>query len=247
MQTITSSVIVCKALGLEPDGVPAKSEGDCAYCGLHIAVGDPMVPFQAGAAFMDDHSLAAKGSGMVCGHCAQVLSADSLRQTGYGMFHAGGVMLFRKWGDIAAAILNPPDTPFVAVYATANNQHMAWRAPVNFSRDLIYVRVGLRDLKIRRPILDKIIESARFLGDAMVEADKIKVDGNKTLPNPFITFSRDLKDPATGVYRNLLFHQDFWKDEFEPHVRLLNSMTLGELWALRFILTPGAGQDTQPV
>lgn len=89
-QTLTSSVIVTQALGLEPDGISATKAGSCAYCGLSISPGDLVVPFQAGPSFMDDHSLAAKGSDMTCGHCAQLMSVEWLRETGFGVFHAGG-------------------------------------------------------------------------------------------------------------------------------------------------------------
>lgn len=240
MKNQTSSVVIAAALGLSPDGVPAKKEGDCAYCGLRIHEGDPHVPFQAGPAFMDDHSLAAKGSDMVCGCCAQLLSAESLRATGYGVFHSGGVMPFRKWADITAALRNPPESPFVAVYATANNQHMAWRAPVNYSRDLFYVRVGLRDLKIRRPVLLRAVDACVRLGEYM----GVKPT-EKSLAHPFAVLSNNLKDPAHEVMRRngdkatLEESAAALPDDFA----LVSGLTLGETWGLRFLLSPNAGKE----
>ena len=239
---ITSSAIVARALGLEPDGVASKHAGHCAYCGQDINIGDPVTPFQVGPAFMDSLTLAARGSTLVCGNCTQLLGAEALRKSGYGVFHSGGVMPFRKWADVAHALNNPPEPPFVVLYATANNQHMAWRAPVTFSRDLIYVRVGLRDLKIRRPYLENAIRSAIYLGEEMIAAGLLK-PGAKTLPHPFVTLSPDLKEPASGVFRPKLFSEDFWKPQYESHLNTLEGMTTGELWALRFIMTPGAGQE----
>ena len=239
---LTSSMVVTRALGWEPDGVPSKYSGRCAWCGLSIREGDLSVPFSAGPSFMDDLTLASRGSGMTCGYCARLLSAEGLRASGYGMFHAGGVLPFRKWADIARAIQNPPEPPFVALYATANNQHMGWRAPVNLSRDLFYVRVGLRDLKIRRNELLKTVESCNRLGEAM----GVKPTA-KSLSHPFAFLSSDLKDAGHGRLRNPKENGFAALSANLPvDAERIFGLTLGETWALRFLLSPNAGtQETQ--
>lgn len=241
---LTSSVIVAKAAGLVPDGIKAKEPGVCAYCGLEIAVGDLSAPFSPSSAFMDDVTLAARGSAVACGHCSAVMGADALRATGYGVFSESGVMPFRKWADVASALRSPPETQFVAVFATANNQHMAWRAPVNFSRDLFYVRVGLRDLKIRRAILIDAVDVCERVAKAFgVEAT------DRTRAHPFVTLSSDLKDPRHGQLISSLYRPK--KDQSpEEHavllikhradINFLLNLTLGETWALRFLLDTGA-------
>lgn len=240
---ISSSVIVAKALGYMPEGVPAKQDGACAFCGLHIAEGDLSSPFSVSPAFMDDLSLAAKGSDMTCGHCAPLMTAAALRETGYGVFTHNGVRPFRKWGEIATALANPPDEPFVMLYATANNQHMAWRAPVNFSPDLFYVRVGLRDLKIRHAILMRAVEVSQKVANVFgYEATE------KTLAHPFTRLSSDLKEIG---HSSLRVYSPSKKEVEEGHyekvaqhqedIDFLMNLTLGETWALRFLLTPGAG------
>lgn len=235
MLSLTSSVIVTQALGLRPDGVNAEHEANCAYCGLHISQGDLYTNFFAGQSFMDGHSLASKGSPYICGHCAVLLSAKALRATGYGAFHAGGVMPFRKWVEIAAALTEPPPVPFVMCYATANSQHMAWRLPVNYSRDLYYVRVGLRDLKIRRPKLLAAVQTLQRMGEQIG-----RTPTEKTLAHPFTTLSNDLKDPHTT---NLV--AEVWKRCDRKDIQDILNLTTGELWALRFLLTPGAGNEDE--
>lgn len=240
-----SSTIVLRALGWAPDGVPAKKEGTCAYCGQPIHVGDLHVRFSAGPAFMDDLSLADRGSGMTCGYCVPLLSRDGLMASGYGVFsERGGVTPFRKWADIAAALREPPEPPFVAVYATANNQHMAWRAPVNLSRDLFYIRVGLRDLKIRRPMLLDAVGQCQKIGEFM------RVPPTpKSLSHPFVVLSSDLKD---GQHTRLRYRGP---KEDDPSLEdamaalpdafsALFNLTLGESWGLRFLLSPGAGTSS---
>lgn len=244
MNTLTSSMIVTKALGFKPDGIPAPHDGNCAFCGLEIKKGDPYVKFRVGPAFMDEHSFAVKGSGMTCGYCVHLCSSSVMIDCAYGAFNLDGVRPFRKWRDIANALYEPPEPPFVMTYATANNQHMAWRAPVNLSRDLFYVRVGLRDLKIRRPILLKAVEICQKLGEAIGRKATTKTPkGGKTytvtLPHPFIHLSNDLKKINHGQLDRKLFkpeHRDLIQD-----INFIHGLTLGETWALLFLLTPGAG------
>lgn len=246
MSVLSSSKVVADALGLEPDGIPAERDGHCAFCGHEIKKGDPYVPFAVGGAFMDDLTLANRGSDMTCGYCPHVLSAEGLRTTGYGVFSASGARPFRKWGDIAESLKNPPEPPFVMVYATANNQHMAWRAPVSLSRELFYVRVGLRDLKIRRQKMLDAVAACERVGLKMGYKPDPK---RKTLVNPFRTLSSDLKDPNhadLSVAINQPNRPEFahLKDdhEYQDDLKFLMGLTLGETWGLRFILTPNAGQ-----
>lgn len=345
----TSSVVVAGALGVQPDGVAAEVSGTCALCGLPISVGDLNAPLVLGSGFMDDLSMAGRGSKIVCGFCTPLLTADNLRKTGYGVFSISGVLPFRKWADIAEAISNPPEPPFVMVYATANNQHMAWRAPVSYSKELFYVRVGLRDLKIRKPVLGRALDTCQFLGKAMalksrigrilglaafpkkemdeatmealsIETGKAQAEecgdalaatgrgGHllptkrefmeryssscwrladqpellldcldrfeallaichpssdamkelralrkdivspptttaKTLPNPFAVLAPDLKDALHGLLKPQALDPLF-ATVFAEELASIVALTAGEVWALKFLLTPGAGQAT---
>lgn len=248
MKTWSPSQIVATALGLAPDGTPAKGEARCGYCGAMINPGDMCIPFSAGAGFMDDLSLAARGSAWTCGYCAVLLGVEGLRASGYGMFSLDdGVLPFRKWGDIARALENPATPPFVAVYATANNQHMAWRAPVNLSRDVFYVRVGLRDLRIRRPFTLRAVEAAVKIGEFMGIAPT-----KSSLPHPYAMLSSDLKDHGHGQLRasatskskgRVLLHEA--REALPEEFTYLDNLTLGETWAMRFLLSPNAGQKAE--
>ena len=244
--SLTSSVIVSSAMGYAPQGVPAKQDGVCGYCGLHIAKGDLCTPFAPSPAFMDDLSLAARGSELTCGHCAPLMSAEALRGTGHGVFTMNDVAPFRKWADIASALMIPPeDEPFVMTYATANNQHMAWRAPVNYSSERFYVRVGLRDLLIRHQILMEAVNVSERVAEAFGIAPT-----KKTFAHPFGALSSDLKE--IGHASLSIFRQPKREDAAEhanklvankQEIDFLLNLTLGETWALRFLLSPDAGSD----
>lgn len=243
---ITSSVVIAQAMGLEPDGVVSEASGICAMCGLQILPGTPRVPTRFTQSFTDDLSLVSRGSPCTCGYCARLTASDALRATGFGVFSGAGVAPFRKWKDVAQALMEPPEPPFVMTYATANNQHMAWRSPVNHSRDMFMVRVGLRDLRIRRPMLSQAVTACALLGTLPGVKSKTASAARKTLDNPFVSMSPDLKDPTHGRLHPGL-HSDeakaAWTPEHTQALALIHGLTLGESWALRFILTPGAGSE----
>lgn len=243
---LTSSVVVARALGAAPDGVRATAAGVCACCGLAIAVGDMAAPFAVSQSFVDDLSLAARGSPVMCGYCAALMTVEYLRQSGYGAFGADGAHPFRKWADIAAAMLEPPEPPFVMVYATANNQHMAWRAPVNLSREQYYVRVGLRDLRVRRSRLREAVEACRVVGEKLASLRGSK-PSQKTLPHPYRALSSDLKDPMHGAFA-WMTQSSVYRESESPQERaaleMLRGLSLGETWGLRFVLSRAVEDET---
>jgi CRISPR type IV-associated protein Csf1 len=247
LSTVKSSEVICRSMGLAPLGVPAGKDGVCALCGAVIHVGDLQAPLSLGQAFMDDLYLAARGSQITCGWCVPCMGKEGLMTTGYGAFSTSAEpMPFRKWGDIAKALLNPPEPPFVMVYATANNQHMSWRAVVNYSKDMFYVRVGLRDLKIRRNILVDAIQDCVLLGNALEDAKALKpgkkaaASVRKTLQHPFANLSPDLKDVDHATFRPNVYKVVSEIPELQAALDRLIALTLGESWALRFVLAIAA-------
>ncbi len=284
MTAITSSQIVIAGLGWEPDGVPATGQAHCAACGADIQPGGLRNPLSLGSAFMDDLSLADRQSSHICGWCAPLFSAQALIDTSHGVFSRDGKRGFRQWADILFSLVSPPEPPFVMLYATANNQHMAWRAPVNHSADLYYVRVGLRDLRIRRRVLgpavkavirlgaaarieksqtaaptptpEEVLAGMAWLADfpleqpddytALAEAMKIAEKGRRMLPHPFIYGSGSSKKDDGGLSSGLK-SGGFGKmvraavklradTAFAEDFTLINTLSLGETWALQFLL-----------
>lgn len=250
---LSSSAIVCRALGLMPNGVPMKEEGVCCMCGTGLHPGDLFTQTSLGDGFTDGPDMALPGGKCTCGDCTTMMRMKPLMDSGYGVFTEKKHIPFRKWDDITNALLNPPEEPFVACYATSKSQHMAWRSPVNYSREAFRVRVGSRSLLIRRqrlidaPVICARVANAAFESVSENKAKKKATTGKgKTLPNPFITLSPDLKEINHGVLHPLvgkaLKAQVY--PEITTDVQWLNTLTAGELWALRFILTPGAGKQS---
>ncbi|MCW5323651.1 hypothetical protein D5039_21650 [Verminephrobacter aporrectodeae subsp. tuberculatae] len=131
-------------------------------------------------------------------------------------------------------------------YATANNQHMGWRAPVNESRDVFMVRVGLRDVLVRRHVLRRAVDACELLGNLPGVKPKVAKAARRTLPNPYTFISSDLKDAGHAKLNPGLFSdaaRQAWTTAHTDALELLRALSLGETWALRFVLTPGAGGD----
>jgi CRISPR type IV-associated protein Csf1 len=209
--------------------------------------------------------LAAPGSNDICGWCAVVTGKDGLRAAAYGVFSSAGVTPFRTWLSIKSVLLDPPAPPFVAVYATKNNQHMAWRAPISFSRDLFYVRVGDDSLLIRRSILnDALAASSRlraaldqyWLDRAAAAGRKLKPlseaaqlrakSARRVVPHVFVRLASDLKDPEHGVIIPTIYQiPNIREGEASADLRLLENLTLGELWAMTFVTYLGAAEATE--
>jgi len=258
------SQIVVEALGWLPDGVPSKAHCTCVCCGVHISPGDLWAPISFKRGFVDTSSFAAPGSIDMCGWCAVVTGVEGLQRSARGIFSAAGVTPFGVWLAMKAALLDPPEPPFVALYATKNNQHMAWRAPISFNRDLFYVRLGEDSLLIRRPILLEALEASSRLRVALDEyfqkkktssgsksspaGDALKLrakSARRVVPHVFLRLSSDIKDADHGVINPALYKLDGIRDgKMGDDIRLLETLTLGELWALTFVTYLGSSEET---
>lgn len=249
--SFSSSYIVRVSLGLSPVGTPAISACQCCMCGAHIAASQLANKAAFSSGFTDDLSLVKRGKNqVVCGDCQALCTVEGLRNSGFGAFSVQGYLPFRKWADVAFALLNPPPAPFVMCYATAKSQHMAWRAPVNQSPDLFRVRVGLQDLQIRRQrlleapaVCQRVAEAIE--GHKSSKPKKASLSVKKTLPNPFLMLAPDLKDPMQGRLNPHVLTLECAEsppyEKFHEDMQFLRTLSKGEVWALRFILTPNAG------
>ncbi len=254
---ISPSRIVRQSIGLEAEGIPMTGEGVCCMCGVHLHVGDLFNKASFSAKFTDDVDMAVRGGHFICGDCSTLMGAVGLRESGYGVFSVGERRPFRKWADIADVLVNPPKPPFVACYATSKNQHMAWRAPVNYSQEAYRVRVGARSLLIRRQRLLDAPAICERVANAISSASGKKPPKSaalrKTLPHPFVSLASDLKDTLHGLLKPSVMEvlKSAAYPEVASDVQWLRTLTVGETWALRFVLTPGAGtpgaEQTHPV
>jgi CRISPR type IV-associated protein Csf1 len=129
-------------------------------------------------------------------------------------------------------------------YSTAKNQHMVWRSPVNYSQELFYVKVGLRNLKIRREVLLRAIEAGDKVGKIFALGEK--VNGRS---NPLVDSGMDARSLQSYGLGKLRIDPNRKNDKHDPiyeeklaatsseRAFLETGLTLGELWALPFFLS----------
>lgn len=202
------------------------------------------MPFKVGASFTDDLSLSCRGAQLMCGYCVAFMDKEILQRNSAGAYGADGVKPFRKWNDIAACLISPPEPPFVMFYATSKSQHMAWRSPVNFSQTAFWVRVGLRDLLVRKSVLLNAKNACRILAELLYPTGQRA--GLKSEPHPYLSLSSDLKDVNHGRINpriaSMISSENATGDQRDA-LTFLRNLSLGESWALRFILTPKIALD----
>lgn len=235
------SEIGSRALGLRAEGLPAKNAGVCALCGVAIAVGDFCLPAKYGPGFVDAPTLAARHSPYFCGWCPAMMTVEYLRATKIAAFSLAGALPFSGWADVARVLMEPPEPPFILMRGTKNNQHMIWRTPVSYSRDYYYARVGLMDVSIRRPILAPALAAGRRLEEALMVHRE--ATGQPIYNGPghvFASLNPDLEGAAEGhakIRSDVANAPWAASGQSAYDLALLRSLSLGETWALRFIIT----------
>ena len=245
---VSPSRIAIEALGIAPEGAPSKVDGCCAMCGTHISVGDICAPLRISQKFVDENCFAAPGSKIICGACASLQGKDALSSTWQGVLSMAGARPFARWMEIKASLLDPPEPPFVAVYGTSRQQHMVWRAPISYSRELFYVRVGMENLLIRRAILQPALAASsrlrsRLEEDRAARKKPKRVAASSVIPHAFARLSSDLKDVAHGGLNPAILAATWAKEKpYTDDIALLRSLTLGETWAMNFVTYLGKAE-----
>ncbi|HVT36006.1 MAG TPA: type IV CRISPR-associated protein Csf1 [Nevskiaceae bacterium] len=222
--------LVCEVAGLKPLYTSkAEAAGHCAWCARHIEQGARCSTFIAPVTFNDWPILGCLTSSMLCGWCRRVQEQGKPFMQTYGraVVSRSGFFAFASNNDRAAFFVNPPKPPFIVVNITAQQQHIYWKAPVNFSRDLLRIQFGDRLLTIRRQrALDAAADIVNYLTDPANHV--VRPGTRKAVPPRFpISIDRDLEAPNCGEV----------SPDVPPALRqTLGSLTTGELFALTCIV-----------
>ncbi|EQD52305.1 CRISPR-associated protein, Csf1 family, partial [mine drainage metagenome] len=143
-----------------------------------------------------------------------------------------GVFKFASNDQQAAMLLNPPATPFAAIFSTKQQQHMIWRTPVSLSRDFFMVRVDGDVLTIRHPILMDALRIYKFAEKVMT--DTVPAGRKKSLKGPAALFDRELQSSKMGMLRpdvDALMRET----GNDAVIDQLHNLSMGEWWALNVI------------
>lgn len=238
---LTGSILALQAAGQEPEDGPVEAEpGECCLMcarllksGEHVYLADNVLEKKS---FTNWSSLALpyqrgkgrrKSSAKVCRWCREVMRPPWTQKLGKAVIDRNGVWRFSKNCEIAHWLLCPPEPPFMMAILDQKQQHIWWRTPINWDRRLIRMRLGEKLLTLRPEMLRKGLEAVRTLSDA--------TSGRKQFQNPYVSLSRDMGETAAYHLREEVESLRN-NSELGAHVRLLDSLTPGEVWAVSSIL-----------
>ncbi|MCZ8254446.1 MAG: hypothetical protein O9327_02040 [Polaromonas sp.] len=145
---MTPSSLWARAAGIDPVGpVWSGDQTQCVMCGAAVHAGNHATPTSADwfdPAF--NFKLDCKHDGRaICGHCQALWSKQWMQTSSKSVAIAGqGVFNLMRAEDIARFIVEPPTSPYVAIWNTRQQAHMIWRTPVALP-DERWIQIRLDD------------------------------------------------------------------------------------------------------
>lgn len=232
MKALSPSRVALEAAGRGPVGTfKAKDHGECAFCGHAYAASELVMPFAPESSFTDYGSMKRPGSKFLCGWCAGAWNVDFTQKALKTVMCSEGVFPAASNADIAYWLTNTPKGNWIWVMGDQKRQHIVWRATVNTSQELFQIRHGENNMTIRRSHLVNALDAARRLAAVASAGRK-----GAALKSPFMRLSRDLDEPVHGMIREDLHRLAQTDVQVREDVRILQSCTPGELWALTALL-----------
>ncbi|MGF6440143.1 type IV CRISPR-associated protein Csf1 [Paraburkholderia youngii] len=232
MSLISPSRLTIEAAGLSPVSThKAAHAGICAMCGYPYQAGDPVLAFRPESSFTDYGALRGQGNKAIDGWCAATWTREFTQTHGKAVVSRQGVFKAASNNDIAWWLLNPPEGPWLFVQMDQQVQHLFWRAPVNYSRDVFFIQYGEARLTVRRENLARGADAARRLAIVASEGRK-----GAALKHPFVRLARELDEPLHGLLRPNLYKIANDRVEVGADIDIVAGLTSGELWGLTAVL-----------
>jgi len=229
---ISPSRLFIEAAGLKPAGsLGASGAGVCAMCGSAHKAGDIVAKFKPDDGFTDYVALRGKGSNLICGYCDAAWCKNVLMNYAKCVVCTEGVFPAASNPHLAWWLLNPPKGPWTFFQSNQKQQHLVWRAPVNYSDELFFVRYGELVLSVRPAMLAKGKEAAARLAAVASENRK-----GQAIKSPFARLDRELAQMSHGVIRGDLTQIALERVDVANDIAVINSLTAGEMWGLTAVM-----------
>ena len=199
----------------------AAHEDRCVMCAAPISAGEPCLAVTKNtfdSAFNNRMDLRNPRGKYICGDCAELWQQAFLQKYSKAVATRHGVYKLASNEDHAWFVLTPPEPPFVAIQSTTTQQHLIWRAPVTYSKDLVHVRFGDEVLTLRPQRIREALSALSVLEALM------KAEGLKGLP---CKFDRYLANPRVGHVRPDVIRLAKDKGCYEQ-VEVLHALSMGE-------------------
>lgn len=223
------SQIYRKAAGLTSQGAPLgnKSSLVCTMCAGQIepnGMGEFATADTFGAAFNNKLDCHHRHDNVVCGDCLALWNKVFLQEQSKSYATRDGVFKFSGNADVSAFILFPPQSEYVAIFSTRQQQHMIWRSPVCLDPDYMQVRADDEIMTIRRLL---VLDAVRAMKVVSERSAAIGIKG--------VAARMELKlaAPAMGAIReNIALAVSKDSEAGANAVATLRKLRMGEWWAL---------------
>ncbi len=244
MNTISPSHLYREAAGVARKGtMKMPHDGFCAQCAVPITAGDLVTPTSAWVSrerFNNKLDLGAPESRHVCADCGALYHKDYLQKYSKSYACCQGVFRLASNADQCWLLLNPPEPPFIAILSDIQQQHLIWRAPVNWNRDLIKVRMGDRILRVRRKVLMQAVDAVARSRNRMEAAGVIG-------KHPFQGLDRELASVHGTAIRHDVRRIAVNDRLLAADLVFLESLSMGELWGLTLLIFTDPTTVRQPI
>lgn len=221
----------------------ADADGHCAFCGKPHAKGDAVAKLVTEKSFNDIFPMANRTGKYLCGGCQATWIPFFQTNRPKMVISERGMFSFASNNDIAYWLTNPPEGPFLMYYGNKKSQHIAWKSPVNLSRDLFFVQFGDTVFTIRREAMLAQRDAALRLIAAVNTERQLSSKAHR-LNSPFVNPVRAVDDLIFGVVRGEVLALVAAKPEFAADLKLLQTATPGEVWAMSATLYADPGPHT---
>ena len=238
---IYPSELVIKGAGFAeqlPEGVSAESDGHCGMCAKPHKKGDQVDFLVIPKTFTVENAIYDPHAPYRCLHCAAIMDEkEFIFRWGNAVVTENAIYPCLKRIHRGYWFLNPPEPPFAFYMQISKSQHVAWRSPVNYSRDVVYFRLGEDVHKVRTQKIADGLAATQVLIEAHKEQYAKKTIKRKPMRTA-LAFC-DMKGQRVGQSEIYPWVTEVVEmlPELEQHVKQLQSLTSSEAYALDFVLT----------
>jgi CRISPR type IV-associated protein Csf1 len=219
----------------------ALEDTQCGICGFPICEGETVDVLELSKTFTNARDIANINAHYKCDSCTSVMADQRFQKAlSANVFCSAGVYPANKKIHRGYWLLNPPAPPYLFVLGVTKSQHVAWRAPVNMSHDVILMQHGDDTVKLRSHALREAVEitvALRKMYEEYAQNLATKKTKSKFRLMPF-TYS-DMK--GQRLFQSEPQRWLLELIETNPEAKLLAeplfSLTAQECWALDFCLT----------
>jgi CRISPR type IV-associated protein Csf1 len=240
---IYPSDLICQGTGVAnnlPDSIKVDSDGRCGVCGKPYQAGDEVDPLVIPKTFTVEHALDDPHASYRCLPCAAIMDEkEFIFRWGNAVVTKDAIYPCLKKIHRGHWFLKPPEPPFAFYLQVSKSQHVAWRSPVNYSREIVFFRLGEDVLKIRV----SAIKSGKEASEALIEEHKrqyaLKTIKRKPMRTA-LSFA-DMKGQRVGQSEFYPWVAELIdiSPEMKEHVDTLLGLTNSEAYALDFVMTDG--------